>query len=281
MTASTHNLTNEPLENSEIDWALGWRYETVKGKNGKLETIRIPLTAEERLHPEEGYVMPERTDHDIISDDLCDMFRAFYEAHPEMAVYRNLVFKWDVPDIKNFAPDVAVVPHVKDRERNRRSFDVAEEGTRPCLVIEVVSPSSRSDDRVTKVRDYARLGIQEYIYIDTRRYRREVIWEVAGYRLVEGQYLPMLPDEDGAIYLESVNLRIGIEAGQVWLEDAETTEELLTNLKAQKQLREEKLARQHAEERANAAEARLQAEIEARLQAEQRLTELEKQARKK
>lgn len=164
MTTSTQDLATNLLETPDTDWTLGWRYETVNGSDGKLETIRVLQTAQERLHPEEGYIMPERTEHDRISDDLCDMFRTFYDAPPEMAVYRNLVFKWDVPGMKDFAPDVAIVPNVKERERNRRSFDVAAEGTRPCLVIEVVSPSSRTDDRITKVRDYARLGIDEYIY---------------------------------------------------------------------------------------------------------------------
>lgn len=281
-------------ENTEIDWTLGWRYETIKNSQGKAETIRIPLSAEERLHPEEGYVMPERTEHDIISDDLCDMFRAFFDAHPEIGVYRNLVFKWDLPGMKNFAPDVAVVRNVKERYRNRGNFDVTVEGTRPCLAIEIVSPNSRTDDRVTKVRDYARLRIDEYVYIDSRRYHGESIWEVVGYRLIDGQYLPILPDEDGALFLESVTMRIGIDAGNVWLEDANTTEELLTNVKAQQQLRTEKEARElaearakdaesranDAESRASDAEAKAKAEAEARQQLEQRLAEIEANLKK-
>lgn len=67
-----------------------------------------------------------------------------------------------------------------------------------------------------------------------------------------------------------------MEAGQVWLEDANTTEELLTNLKAQRQLREEKNTRQLAETVASEAETHLQAEIAARREIEHRLAELEK-----
>ena len=60
------------------DWSLGWRYELVRSANGGEEAIRIPLTAEEARHPKEGYIMPERTEHDYFSDDLCDMLRAHF-----------------------------------------------------------------------------------------------------------------------------------------------------------------------------------------------------------
>lgn len=73
----------------------------------------------------------------------------------------------------------------------------------------------------------------------------------------------MLPDEDGALYLESVNLRIGVTDGRVWLEDAETEKDLLTNLEARRAL--------------GAAEARATEEEQARQAAELRIAELEAQ----
>jgi Uma2 family endonuclease len=250
------------------DWALGWRYETVRTVNGQPEMVRVPLTPEEALHPQEGYVMPIRTDHDRISDDLCDMLRPYLEAQADVAVFHDLVFAWDHPAVKPYAPDIAVVPHLPDREKNRGQFVIEEEGARPSLIIEVVSPSSREADRVIKVRDYAWVGVQEYVYIDQRTYKGAIIWEVVGFRLQEGVYLPILTDEDGALYLTTLNLRIGIEDGKVWLEDGVTGENLLTNLEAQR-------ARRVAEERANAAEAQAVAEAEARRAAEARAAEAE------
>lgn len=239
------------------EWALGWRYESVRNENGQTQLVRIPLTPEEALHPQEGYIMPIRTDHDRISDDLCDMLRPHLEAQTNTVVFHDLVFVWDHAEVKPYAPDVAVVPHVRNPGENRSQFVVSEEGTRPLLIIEVVSPRSREADRVTKVRDYARVGVQEYVYIDQRTYKGTVIWEVVGFRLQEGVYLPILTDEDGAIYLTTLNLRIGIEDGKVWLEDGVTGENLLNNLEAQR-------ARRAAEARASAAEARA-VEAEARL----------------
>lgn len=153
-------------QSAEPDWSLGWRYETVRTANGRTEQVRIPLTTEEARHPQEGYVMPERTEHDRLSDDLCDMLRAQFEQRADVAVFRNLVFTWDHPEVKPYAPDVAVVANVRNPEADRPQFVVAEEGTRPILVFEIVSRRSRADDRVDKVRDYARAGVQEYVYID-------------------------------------------------------------------------------------------------------------------
>lgn len=248
------------------DWSLGWRYETVRMANGHDTQVRIPLTEEEAHHPQEGYVTPERTEHDRLSDDLCDMLRAYYETHPNVAVFRNLVFTWDHPAVKPCAPDVVVVPNIRERDADRTQFVVADEGTRPSLAIEIVSRSSRADDRVEKVRDYALAGVQEYVYIDHTVRRGNHIWELAGFRLQGKQYLPILPDEDGALYLESVNLRIGLENGRLWLEDAATSQDLLTNLQVRQALR---AAEQRAAEEAQArqtAEARL-AEVEAQLHA--------------
>lgn len=116
------------------------------------------------------------------------MLRARYADDPTITIYHDLVFQWDHPDVKSYAPDVAVVPNVRDPQAERGEFVVAAEATRPRLIVEVVSPSSREGDGC-------------------------------------------------ALYCETVNLRIGIEDGQVWLEDADTGQDLLTNLKAQQALR--------------------------------------------
>lgn len=259
------NQTEQLLDQSETatepaepDWSLGWRYEISYKPNGEQIAVRIPLTPEEARHPKEGYVMPERTEHDTISDDLSDMLRVHLDNEPETAVFRNLVFVWDLPEIGSYAPDIAVVPQVRNRDVNRGQFDVAAEGTRPSLAIEVVSPSSRQDDRVRKVQDYERLGIGEYVYIDIRTRRGKPVGEIAGYRLQQNRYVPMVTDEDGALYLETVHCRIGLEEDRVWLEDSTTGENLLTNLQAQRALREEKVARQSAEARIAELEAQLQ-----------------------
>ena len=223
--------------------------------------------------------MPERTEHETMSDDLADMLRGHFTAQPDMAVFRDLVFEWDVAAVKSYAPDIAVVPHVRNRDENRGQFVVAEEGTRPSLAIEIVSRNSREEDRVNKVRNYALVGIQEYVYIDVRLRHGSIVSELAGFRLQDNHYLPILPDEDDALYLETVNLRIGLDGNRVWLEDGTTGEDLLNDLQVRRALRTEQEARQAAEAAQQAAEARAQAEEEARQAAEAR-AQAEEEARR-
>jgi Uma2 family endonuclease len=280
----TTTINGQGEQLAEPDWSLGWRYELVRDARGQERSIRVPLTPEEARHPKEGYVMPERTEHETISDDLADMLRGHFDAEATVAVFRDLVFEWDHPAVKSYAPDIAVVPDVRDRDINRGQFVVAEEGTRPNLIIEIVSRNSREEDRVNKVRNYALVGVREYVYIDIRMRRNELVSELVGFRLQDNQYLPILPDEDDALYLETVNLRIGLEGNRVWLEDGETGADLLNDLQVRRAWRAEQEARQAAEARAqaeeearHAAETRAQAEEAARIAAQARIAELEAQ----
>ena len=62
------------------------------------------------------------------------------------------------------------------------------------LVIEVVSPSSRGQDRGDKYFEYEAAGIEEYWIVDPARRRAEF------YRLREGAYEPVLPDAEGKVH---------------------------------------------------------------------------------
>lgn len=120
---------------------------------------------------------------------------------------------------------------------------------RPALIIEVVSPRYRKADRQTKVKQYAQAGVQEYVIVDRRTQRGQIIDEVLGYQLVEGQYLPLLPDDDGRILCETVGLWIGLVDGKVVMVDAQTGERLLSSIELEQRAAQ-------AEARAIEAEAR-------------------------
>ncbi len=258
MTPASVNLQNTistTVPPKHLDLAeTGWHEELIEHPDGNHEIVRTPLTEAEFLHPREGDHLPNNTFHDRIVSSLKDLLKRWFQHQPNTCIYGDLSFKWDI-DLGDHCPDVAVVFNVQEPERDRSNFVVAEEGVRPAVVIEVVSPHYRKADRETKVQHYARAGVQEYIILDRRKYRKQTWEEVIGYRLVEPNvYQPITPDEEGRILSHVLGLWISLQDGQVVLENAQTGERLLTSLELS-QRAEAETRRAEAEARRAEAEA--------------------------
>jgi Uma2 family endonuclease len=256
----------------------GWRTEEVVQPDGSTVFEMIPLTSEEFLHPEEGYHLPNSTFHDRIAGDIKDILTRRYANDRTTAVFRDLIIRWEIANFKDHCPDTCVVFGVQNKELVRTEFLVNSEGTRPSLVVEVVSPRYRKEDREIKVQQYARAGVQEYIIFDRRRQRGQMLDEVLGYRLVDGTYVPITPDEEGRIMCETVGLWMGLHDGEVVMVDAQTQERLLRAqeleqwaIQAQQQAFEAQQQASQAEQRASQAE-------EEKAQAEQRASQAEQRA---
>lgn len=224
MSTSTHrDLSTELAE-------CGWRFEVVTQPDGTTADVQVPLTALEFLHPKEGYRLPNSTFHDNVAGDAKDMLTRRYASNPDVAVFRDLLIKWDIADLGDHCPDTFVVFGVHNKEQNRTEFIVAEEGVRPALIVEVVSSRYRKQYRETKVVQYAQAMVQEYVIVDRRTYRKQVLDEVLGYRLIGGHYQPITPDEEGRILCETVGLWISLQDGRLIMEDAQTGQRLKTSV---------------------------------------------------
>jgi Uma2 family endonuclease len=208
----------------------GWRTEMVTHPDGSITPIQIPLTAEEFLHPKEGYRLPNSTFHDAIAGEAKDLLTRRYADTPDAGVFRDLLIEWDISQLADHCPDTFVVFGIQNREQIRNKFIVVEEGTRPVLILEVVSPRYRKADRETKVIQYAQAGVQEYVILDRRTYRRQTLDEVLGYRLMGSSYVPITPDDDRRILCQTVGLWISLQDGHLVMEDAQTGERLKTSL---------------------------------------------------
>jgi Putative restriction endonuclease len=230
MTATPKDLTHDLAE-------CGFRIEEITHPDGTYDFYYVPLTEEEFLHPKEGYHLPNSTFHDTATADTKDILSRRYASDPTVGVFGDLLIKWDIPDLGDHCPDAFVAFGIQNKEANRTEFLIPAEGVRPALIVEVVSPRYRTTDRVKKVRHYARAGVREYIILDRRKQRGEYIDEVLGYRLDdEGQYLPLIPDEEGRVLSEAVGLWIGLQDGKVLMVDALTQERLLSSLEIEQQL---------------------------------------------
>jgi Uma2 family endonuclease len=229
----------------------GWRNEIVTQADGSETYVKIPLTSEEFLHPKEGYRLPNSTFHEDIAGGVKDILTRRYANDPTTGVFRDLIVKWGIPNLGNHCPDTFVVFGLRNKEQIRTEFVVPQEGVRPGLIVEVVSPHYRKEDRQTKVKEYAQAGVQEYLIFDRRKQRQQVIEEVLGYRLFDGQYLPLTPDEDGRILFETVGLLIGLQDSRVVMEDAQTGERLLTSQELEQRASQAEQRASQAEQRAS------------------------------
>jgi Uma2 family endonuclease len=262
----------------------GWREVPRRPVGGRLDYEMVPLTLEDALHPQEGDVMPQNTPHDRDVGYFSDVLRHQCADDPTALILCDVIVVWDVPGLRQHSPDVAVVFGVTAPEAARSTFDVAAEGARPALIIEVVSPATRRNDVVTKVRHYSRAAVPLYVIVD--RERIEGPPRLVGYRRGRRGWVRLRPDARGRLWLPPVRLWLGARDNRVVCQDEEghelgdyeQTRRDLEELERRNAAVEAEVERLVEARREAQAEARREAE--ARAAAEARLRELEEQIRR-
>jgi Uma2 family endonuclease len=254
----------------EDPFFYGSRWVSVHLPNGEVVERQIPLTPDDLLDPQLGDEVTQGDQHFNMMMYLVDLLRRHFAARKDIYVIGDLKMLWRIPGLPGPAPDVAVIPNVRDGE-NRDSFDVEREGTRPWLVIEVVSSrdaKTRRNDYEKKIPIYERAGIPEYLIVDPpTRFTQDRLL-LTGYRLgPDGRYRRSEPDGHGSLHSETTGLLFGVAEDRrtLLVTDAETGERLLTASEITEQLVREADARKAAEEGRKVAEAelaRLRAELE-------------------
>jgi Uma2 family endonuclease len=241
VTPSTHG---DIESTSQADpFRYGWRYVPHVLPNGTTTFDQIPLTLEDVLHPEEGDFIVQNEPHNRLCIYLFNVLRARVANDPAALVLSDCRIAWDVPGLRPFGPDIAVIFGVREH-RGWSTFNVEEEGTRPALVIEVTSPDTWHLDLDDKLDGYERAGVPLYVIADIVPRRGQQIPRLLGYHETPTGYVPLAPDERGWLWLEAVQLWLGIEESQVWLYDAtgrrigDYTDLAIANVEAEARIRE-------------------------------------------
>lgn len=99
------------------------------------------------------------------------------------------------PDGPSREPDLLFISHDNLTKLTAKRFEGG-----PDLVIEIVSPTSVTEDRVYKFTEYERAGVREYWIIDSRPHQQQADFYVLG---TEQIYQPA-PVDDQGIYRSSV-----------------------------------------------------------------------------
>jgi colicin import membrane protein len=212
----------------------GTRWRRVRLPSGEVTEQPIPLTPEDLLDPELGDEVTQSGPHSLITTTLYDLLRRWFAAASDVLVLFDMKILWGLAGLPNPSPDLAVVRGARDKEKDRTIFKVAEEGVRPCLIIEVVSNSDaemRRNDHEKKVEIYQRAGIPEYLIVDPP-FAPEGRLLLTGYRLAsDRRYRRIEPDSLGRLRFETANLLFAasLDGRTVRVADAETGDWLPTS----------------------------------------------------
>jgi Uma2 family endonuclease len=281
-----------PLRKMPADWEprtapdkadpfrFGWRWRNVRLPNGEVLDEQVPLTADDLLDPQPGDQVGQSQLHWELLFLLARILDWYYEARSDVALAVDLKMLWRIPGLKEPAPDLAVIPGVRQKiDPARTSFDIVEEGVRPCLILEVVSssdPEIRRNDYEKKVEIYQRVGISEYVILDPPTSATEGRLLLLGYRLNRsGKYQRIKPDAQGRLLSEATGLLFGVgEDGETSVVFNAQTGERLLDPKEQAGRAEMKYTRE-VEARKRETEARLAAEVRADREIEGRKLEAE------
>jgi colicin import membrane protein len=263
----------------------GWRDINRRRPDGTIEWEQIPLTLEDVLHPQEGDVILESTQHDRNVRYLADVLSERLSGDPGALVLRDCGVYWDIAELRHHSPDVAVILGLRSRRPQYASFNVAEEGVRPAILIEHVSPSTRSNDVDTKVDHYHRARVPQYVIIDCED-DEDTTLRLIDYRWTPDSYREEPADARGRVPLLAVNLYLGVEGRRAVLFDS-AGKELGDYEAISSALRAEAAARLTAEglveaerARAEAERERADAEAASRRSAEDRLRAAEAELRR-
>jgi colicin import membrane protein len=197
-------------------------------------------------------------------------------------------------------PDIAVFFGIR-RYKDWATLDVAADGARPVLVVEVTSIGTRTNDVEIKPEYYHRAKVPLYVIADVLEEDEDTRHvDLIGYRYAPAGYERIAPTERGWIWLDPLRLWLGVVqdprlgCDRLACFDGETGEQIgeykvisqaLATITAERNQAEaraqaEAERRHQAEARAQAEARRAQAESDAREHAEARVRELEEAIRR-
>ncbi len=243
---------------------FGSRWVEERTADGSVRWREVALAWEDLFDPREGDVMVHSTLHGRIIRRTAEMLEHWFKSRGrgDVLITDDVKMLWGIPGLDDIGPDVAVIFDVRDPSRSRGSFDVTEERTRPSLVIEVISKSTRNFDYESKPEIYRQAGVGECFFVDPL----VEPWALSGHRLrgPRGSYEPV-ELEGGWLVSETTGLRfrIGEDGASLEVEDSASGERL-------RDLSEEAVARRAAELEAARQRAAREQEAAARHQAERR-----------
>jgi hypothetical protein len=191
-----------------------------------------------------------------------DVFLARVADHPDAVVLTDVRIAWDMPSLKAHGSDMMVIFGLQII-RNWSTFDVAVEGVRPTLIVEVTSLETCVLDLEVKMAHYALAGVPLYVIAGAHEQRSEALVRALGYELAGATYRRQVPNEQVWLWLEPLRVWIGAEGREVYCFDEQRRIGDYATLTTIVIESEEQVAAAWAAAKAE-ARARMEAEVRAR-----------------
>ena len=176
------------------------------GSDISTSRIRYAPTNGAIIYPEsDGKPMAETELHrDALINALIILIEAFKDK-PDVCVSGNMMMYYVEGDPKkSISPDVFVSFGIG--KKLRRTYRVWEEGKPPDFVLEFSSEKTHRTDQNEKKLLYASIGVQEYFLYDPER--QYLPTPLMGFRLVDGEYVPIPAGPDGSVMSVTLNLEL-------------------------------------------------------------------------
>jgi Uma2 family endonuclease len=189
---------------------------------------------------------------------LIRLLKYGWQERPDFYISGNITVYYNQQQLKKRdfrGPDVFVV--LGAAKKDRRSWAVWEEGGKyPDVVIELLSSATATVDKGAKKDLYQNVWrVPNYFWFHPQTL------EFAGFHLVDGQYEPLLPTQQGWLWSEPLQLFLGIDEQQLrWF----TAEGVIIPLPEEQERQAKEQERQAKEQ-----------ERQAKEQAQQRVKQLE------
>jgi len=262
-------------EQQDICWEQeGWRYIEKPSEDGRVRYERVPLTAYELLHPQEGYIIVHASPHDFNTAYIGTSTKISLRDISSVTVLGDVRTDLNLPDVEPISPDISVIFGVS-RERIWTTFDCQKEGICPSVVFEITSPGTRDNDFDEKYDYYCRAGIPYYVILDIR-YGWDGPVTTATYHLhvferIGGQYVEMQANREGRCWLPPLKMWVGLGDKGILCYD-ESGQLLVTPEEFADTLAETERQRDSAVERADEQE-RIASEVASRAAEQERLAQ--------
>ncbi len=232
-------------------------------------TATLPVSVESEIfYPSaDGQPVAETYDHLYALLTTLEVLKQ-YLVDRQATVLANqfLYYAQGFPKLR-VAPDVMVIFDVAPGGRD--NYKIWEEGQVPTVIFEMTSFGTKGNDEIFKKTLYEQLGVKEYWLFDPKG--EWVEQRLRGYRL-RGEIYESIDDGRS----EPLQLRLAIEGKIIAFYREDTGEKLLIADELIEALRQEVLAKQQAEERAETERQRAETERQ-RAETERQRAETERQ----